>query len=72
MGGKILASPVLDEKRIKKLLRLLKKARTEKELTTALNVSRRTLYRDFARLEDRGIFVHTLGFRRPTKYFIAN
>jgi predicted DNA-binding transcriptional regulator YafY len=65
-----MASPILNEKRIEKLVRLLRKPRTEAELSKMLNISRRTLYRDFERLEERGLNVQTVGFRRPTKYFL--
>jgi predicted DNA-binding transcriptional regulator YafY len=66
-----MASPKLDQKRLNKLIRLLGiKPRSVPELLCGLRISRRTLYRDFERLESIGLNVRTVGFRRPTKYYL--
>ena len=62
--------PRLDEKRLSRLLKMLSKPQTVAHLCARLKISRATLYRDLARLNERGHNVRRYGISRPTKYFI--
>lgn len=62
--------PVVNARRLQKLLELLKEPRTAPELMKTLNISNVTLYRDFRRLKDKGVMIGRVGFSRPALYRI--
>ena len=63
-----MAAPKIDEAILKKLKRLLKKARTVPELAEKCDVSVSTIYRYLKKLQaEKGHFI-TSGIDRPTKY----
>ena len=66
-------TPTVDEERLRKLEKLLRKRRgcSINELAESLDVSKETIYRDFHRLADKKIYIERVGMTRPTLYRIV-
>ncbi len=65
-------SPVVDEEKIAKLIKALKKPVEVGDLVDRLGVSKKTVYRYLDLLEERGFIIEHSGRTRPVTYQIKN